>query len=168
MGKEGDITVWGAAGGQGTTTVAAALSALSGSRFVSLDPMSAHWILGSGRKPANDSTVCDAGVLQLDSERVGTNVVVVRGPCLLVLRRLSVVVDARDHLVVVSEPWRTLPSSQVEDALGLRVVAEVPFSERIARQVDAGVLGARIERLIEFESLSSWLRILKRPSQPSA
>ena len=55
--------------------------------------------------------------------------------------------------VLVHEPGRALRRSDVEHALGVPIVAEVPWDPAIARSVDSGMLAARLP-----SSLSRTLR----------
>lgn len=64
--------------------------------------------------------------------------------------------DSIDHLVLVREPWRPLRAQDVEDALGLVVAVEIPFSARLARLTDAGLLGTRVGSLDEFADFRVW------------
>jgi hypothetical protein len=90
--------------------------------------------------------VVDAGrhahhdVLHRGAER---SLIVVR-PCYLALRRAVQRPGLATAAVVVHEPGRALGVSDVERALGVRVVAEVPWDPGIARAVDAGLLSTRL------------------------
>jgi hypothetical protein len=94
--------------------------------------------------------VCDVGRLQTPALRAfaevaGPNIVVVRG-CYLALRRavhhsaLTETIGA----VLVEEHARSLGAHDVEDVLGVPVLATVPARTSIARAVDAGVLTNRL------------------------
>jgi hypothetical protein len=52
-------------------------------------------------------------------------------------------------VVLVTERGRALTAADVEDVLGVPVRAEIPWDERIARAVDAGLLAARVPRLLQ-------------------
>jgi cellulose biosynthesis protein BcsQ len=74
-------------------------------------------------------------------------------PCYLALRRaLKAPVEA-SGVVLVGEPQRSLQQADVEDVLGLRVRAGIPWKPAIATAVDAGLLARRLppplERAIE-------------------
>jgi hypothetical protein len=100
--------------------------------------------------------VRDAGVLPKPVSAERTNVVVLRGPCSLALRVLARSSDSIDHLILLREPWRPLRPQDAEVALGTGIAAEIPFSPRVARLADAGLLGSRIESLEEFADLRGW------------
>jgi hypothetical protein len=70
-------------------------------------------------------------------------------PCYLALRR-ALAADLRPSgVVLVGEPGRALRRRDIEDVLGVPVVAEVPVEAAIARAVDAGLLATRVGRPIE-------------------
>jgi hypothetical protein len=96
------------------------------------------------------TTVCDAG--RLDNEVLGAlaeiadaNVVVVRG-CYLALRRAvhHPMLEGAIGAVLVDEHGRSLGARDVEDVLGIPVLATIEARGAVARAVDAGVLGARM------------------------
>ena len=49
-------------------------------------------------------------------------------------------------VVLVAEAGRAITAPDVEDALGVPVVAEVLVTDAIARAVDAGLLASRLPR----------------------
>jgi len=127
---------------------------------------------GSGRLPPSDSaawsvfasalthdtsahhTVIDAGLVTLpDSlyEHSDLHIVVVQ-PCYLALRRA--VVDPRlkqvDGLVVVRPPHRVLNDRDVENVLGVSVLASVPVDHDVARRVDSGLLHSRLPEVLRL------------------
>lgn len=78
----------------------------------------------------------------------GLSLLVVR-PCYLALRRaLKAPVEA-SGVVLVGEPHRSLQQADVEDVLGLRVRAAIPWRPAIATAVDAGLLGRRLPAPLE-------------------
>lgn len=78
----------------------------------------------------------------------GLSLLVVR-PCYLALRRaLKAPVEA-SGVVLVGEPQRSLQQADVEDVLGLRVRAAIPWRPAIATAVDAGLLARRLPSLLE-------------------
>jgi hypothetical protein len=94
--------------------------------------------------------VCDLGRLddpavRAFAEVAGVGVVVVRG-CYLGLRRavrhpaITEVVGA----ILIDEHGRSLGAPDVEDVLGVPVLATIPARTSIARAVDAGVLPTRL------------------------
>jgi hypothetical protein len=95
-------------------------------------------------------SVCDLGrlddpALRAFAEVAGVGVVVVRG-CYLALRRAvrhPAITDAVGA-VLVDEHGRSLGVHDVEDVLGLPVLATIAARTSIARAVDAGVLPTRL------------------------
>jgi MinD superfamily P-loop ATPase len=69
-------------------------------------------------------------------------------PCYLAIRRAALVSERPSGIVVVREPGRALSSRDIEHALGVPVVADVPYDPMVARAVDAGLLNARLPRSI--------------------
>lgn len=53
-----------------------------------------------------------------------------------------------DGVIVVEEPGRALTSADIASALGVAVVARVPYDPTISRAVDAGLLVSRVPRLL--------------------
>jgi hypothetical protein len=100
------------------------------------------------------TTMCDAGRLDHPAlcalaEVADVNVVVVRG-CYLALRRAvhHPAIELATGVVLVDEHGRSLGTRDVEDVLGLPVVATIEARGSTARAVDAGVLITRMpERL---------------------
>lgn len=76
-----------------------------------------------------------------------TSLLVLR-PCYLALRRALRAPAAPTGVVLVREAGRALGRADVEQVLGVPVVAEVPVDPAVARAVDAGVLGARLPRAL--------------------
>ncbi len=73
---------------------------------------------------------------------------VTRG-CYLSLRR-SVAAPVRPSgIILVSEEGRALGRREIEDVIGVPVVAEVPVEPAVARAVDAGLLAGRLPRGLE-------------------
>jgi hypothetical protein len=169
--------VIGARGGQGTTTIAAAL-ALHVSRhrpvgLISEGLFDMATILGIRADVADDATdvtedltvarrplpgrlnVVDCGTLQHPTMAGPAKlIVVVRGPCFLAL---TSVVRARlpavHGLVVVREAHRSITAADAVEATGLPLLAEVPVTERLARTIDAGLLRQRAHVLAELAPL---------------
>ena len=70
-------------------------------------------------------------------------------PCYLALRRaLKAPVEA-SGIVLVGEPQRALQQADVEDVLGMRVRAAIPWKPAIATAVDAGLLARRLPSPLE-------------------
>jgi hypothetical protein len=77
----------------------------------------------------------------------GLSLLVLR-PCYLALRRAMAAPIRPSGLVVVLEPGRALTPEDMEDALGVPVRARVPWSDGVARAVDAGLLTGRLPRVL--------------------
>jgi MinD-like ATPase involved in chromosome partitioning or flagellar assembly len=69
--------------------------------------------------------------------------------CYLALRRALAAPLRPSEVVLVREPGRALTGADVADALGAPVLVTVEVDPAIARAVDAGLLGARLPRLLE-------------------
>lgn len=69
-------------------------------------------------------------------------------PCFLSLRRALGVGRRPDGVVLVAEDGRALGRTDVEDVLGVPVIATVPVDAAVARAVDAGLLAARLPAAI--------------------
>ncbi len=67
-------------------------------------------------------------------------------PCYLALRRALATPVRPSGLVVVEEPGRALDAADVEDILGVPVIASVTHDPAVARAVDAGLLATRLPR----------------------
>lgn len=101
--------------------------------------------------------VVDGGVVGGSSGRPGlvvglagpaaASLLVIR-PCFLALRRAVAAPLRPSGVVLVAEPQRVLGPSDVEAALGVPVVAVVPWDPGVARRVDAGLLGAAPPRAL--------------------
>lgn len=94
--------------------------------------------------------VVDAGTgppheaLQADATQ---SLLVIR-PCFLALRRAIATQARPTGIVLVTEPGRALGSRDIEHALGVPVVCEVPIDPAVARAVDAGLLATRTPRTL--------------------
>ena len=95
----------------------------------------------------------DAGVDPADAAAVlaaaGVESLLVTRACYLSLRRLVSVGVRPTGVVLVSEWGRALGRREVEDVIGVEVVAEVAVDAAVARAVDAGLLAARLPRNLE-------------------
>jgi hypothetical protein len=173
------IVVTGARGGQGTTTVAAAL-ALQAARhgrvvLVAAPDQQAAALLGV---PASDhgeiveitggltlaaqahvigadTVVVDGGLHAADAGLAASeSYVVLRGPCYLALATLLASDSPRPGgIILVAEEGRSLTAKDVCQVTGVPVVATVTASERVARTIDAGLLVSRLPRLHELDDL---------------
>jgi hypothetical protein len=93
--------------------------------------------------------VVDAGVLAEPlvpvAARAHASLLVLR-PCYLALRRALALPTQPTGIVLVHEPGRALGRRDVEDVIGVRVLAEIDLDPTIARAVDAGLLASRLPR----------------------
>lgn len=177
------IVLTGARGGQGTTTVAAALALFAADRAPTMlltdDPAAAAALLGIptqtsgavnvtpsmtlaaiGRDTPAIITVVDAGgksahpSLGLDLLEDAERYVVLRGPCYLSLASmLNDLGPLPDGVIVIAEEGRSLTSQDVADVLGVPVVAVVAAGPAVFRAIDAGLLLSRLGRLRELSDL---------------
>ena len=118
-----------------------------------LDRSSPRWSelgLWLATRPAS---VVDAGSHPPPDELLGpdTRNLLVTRACYLALRRIAAAPCRPDGVVLVAEPGRSLRASDVERAAGAPVVAAVSHDPAIARAVDAGLLAARLPRLLARE-----------------
>jgi hypothetical protein len=176
------IAVAGARGGQGTSTVAAAIAVFAAgrrpTRLVSDEPAAMAALLGiatpapvgetvvvtdglelGGSTDLESFTVVDAGRARpLPAMERAICLVVVRGPCYLALRHL---VNAEgglpDGIVLAKEAGRSLTAKDVSDVTGVPVVAQIDVTADVARTIDAGLLVARLHRLDELAPLRHWI-----------
>jgi hypothetical protein len=81
---------------------------------------------------------------------VGRTLLVTRA-CYLALRRAVAIPWRPDGVVLVAEPGRALRVPDIERAVGVPVVATVSHDPAVARAVDAGLLAARLPRLLQRE-----------------
>jgi len=115
-----------------------------------------RWLAGVlTDRAAGQGVVVDAGVasgggaaagLALDLAAAATASLLVLRPCFLALRRAAAAPLKGSRVVLVEEPGRVLGSGDIEDALGIPVVAVVPWDVAVARRVDAGLLGSALPR----------------------
>jgi hypothetical protein len=183
----------GARGGHGTTTIATVLALLAaGHHPTQLVSGDAAALLGWGEPSEAEAvvevtptlnlgmvptgmqpiTVIDMG--QLGGEG-GSGIgevptyVVLRGPCYLALRTLVVRTGPSPAgIILVVEDGRSLTDRDVEDVLGVPVVARIQHSPGVARTIDAGLLVSRLHRLTEFRDLTGLARRLFGPTTDQA
>ncbi len=67
-------------------------------------------------------------------------------PCYLALRRALSAPTRPSRILVVNEPGRALDVDDIEDVLGVPVVADVRLDPALARAVDAGILRSKLPR----------------------
>ena len=70
-------------------------------------------------------------------------------PCYLALRRALAAPVRPSGVVLVAEAGRALGRRDVEEVLGVPVLAEVAVEDAVARAVDAGLLARRVPRPLE-------------------
>ena len=86
-------------------------------------------------------SAADAGPVVDLAAAAGASLLVLR-PCFLALRRAVTAPVRRSGVVMVDEPHRSLGRSDIEAALGVPVVAVVPWDPAVARRVDSGLLAS--------------------------
>lgn len=89
----------------------------------------------------------DASASLAIAAQAGRSLLVLR-PCFLALRRAMDAPLRPSGIVLVTEDGRAITSPDVEDALGVPVIARVRVTETIARAVDAGLLTAHLPRTL--------------------
>jgi hypothetical protein len=82
-------------------------------------------------------------------DRADRSVLVLR-LCFLAVQAARAVIGSNraDDLVIVEEPGRSLTCGDVAFALGVAVAARIPVDPSIGRSVDAGLLTARMPRML--------------------
>ncbi len=173
------ITITGARGGQGTSTVAAAVALFAAGHartvLASADPRAMAALLAVPARAADDEIeitptlrladrpsaddevlVVDAGTSSsvAGEDDGGERYVVLRGPCYLALASLVAAPGPLpDGVILLAEAGRSLTATDVTEVLGVPVVATVEVNPAVARTIDAGLLPARLHRLHPFKSL---------------
>jgi pimeloyl-ACP methyl ester carboxylesterase len=174
------VTVVGARGGHGASTVAAVLALTTAvtatTELITRDVPAMAALLGVGDVRCAGVSLSEPLVLRGsdDESRMGVSVIrdadtagddahcdallaVLRGPCYVGLHTLARAGRRLDGIVLLAEPERTIEARDVEGVLGAPVVATVPVTGRVARTIDAGLLIARYARLTEFASLRRYV-----------
>ena len=179
------ISLAGARGGHGTTTVAAALALFAAGHrptaLVSSESTAAAALLGvplpMNGDPAqlapNLVLAADPTVLSEDSPEIivvdagiaceaaaalvaDEHYVVLRGPCYVALASLlAASADRPDGIILLVEPKRSLTARDVTDVLDVPVIATIDVTPDVARTIDAGLLVSRLHRLRECLHISS-------------
>jgi MinD-like ATPase involved in chromosome partitioning or flagellar assembly len=116
------------------------------------DPARAE-LLASRLANDNRTVVADCGSTTSDTAMAiaggaGLSLLVLR-PCYLALRRALAAPLEASAIVLVDEPQRSLQKADVEDVLGVRVRAVVPWRGAVATAVDAGILARRLPPPLE-------------------
>jgi hypothetical protein len=94
----------------------------------------------------------------------GSQLAVLRGPYYLGLRTLVGASRSLDGIVLLAEAGRCLGRRDVEDVVGVPVIAEVAVTERVARTIDAGILTTRFAQLRECHALFRYIDHLDIPT----
>ena len=71
--------------------------------------------------------------------------VLVTRPCYLALRRAPFT-PPPTAIVLINEPGRALNAADIETVIGMPITATIPYTDSIARAVDAGLLTTRLPR----------------------
>jgi hypothetical protein len=102
--------------------------------------------LAAAAASASPHIVIDAGSVHPADvlHRCAAQSLLVIRPCYLALRRAVAIGPTASGVVVIAEPGRCLSKLDIERALGLNIVAELPWDPGVARAVDAGLLLARL------------------------
>jgi hypothetical protein len=127
---------------------------------LTLFPRGAPLGLGSGDDlvtalGGRGTVVADCGVIEPDrptwavAAQAQQSLLVLR-PCYLALRRAVACPLRPSGVVLVDEPGRSLVRADFEVALGVPVRAQVPWTEAVARSVDAGLLASRMPRALRL------------------
>ena len=86
-----------------------------------------------------------SGVPPATMTDVATASLLVMRPCYLAARKAARLRPLpATGIVLVTEPGRALGKRQIESAVGVPVIAEIPLDPSIARAVDAGLLASRL------------------------
>lgn len=105
--------------------------------------------LAGGGPVVVDAGVVGGGVAHgvgLDLALAASASLLVLRPCFLALRRAVAAPLRPSGVVLVQEPARSLGPTDIEAALGVPIVAVVPWDPGVARQVDSGLLGFALPR----------------------
>ncbi len=103
-------------------------------------------LLGADARPVvADCGTDPTGVALAVGDGAERSLLVTRS-CFLALRRAAEAPLRPTGIVLVVEPGRSLDRRDVEQHLGVEVVAEVEVDPAVARAVDAGLLAARLPR----------------------
>jgi hypothetical protein len=98
-----------------------------------------HVVVDAGTTPQPPHPLADAA----------SQVLLVTRPCYLALRRAVSTPHRPTGIILVHEPGRALRVPDVEQAVGVPVVAQVDLDPAVARAVDAGLLAARLPRALQ-------------------
>lgn len=114
-----------------------------------LPPVSERWsTLATWLAGRQGPTIVDAGTGEPSpalAAAAGALLLVTR-PCYLAIARAARSAAAPTGVVVVDESGRALGRRDVAAALGIPVLARIPFDPKLARAVDAGMLACSVPR----------------------
>ncbi len=101
------------------------------------------------RHAFDEKLIVDAGIVDQNSSTTSlineaTHSLVVMKPCFLAVKRAASSKVRRDGIVLVEEPGRVIDRRDIEDVLGVPIVATLAWDSSIARSVDAGRLATKI------------------------
>ncbi|HLM65503.1 MAG TPA: hypothetical protein VK306_14485 [Acidimicrobiales bacterium] len=106
-------------------------------------------LLDAGVRPVVADCGSDLGATTVGFLRAADRSVLVTRLCYLALRRAVTAPVAATEVVIVHELGRVLGRADVEAAVRVPVLAEIPADPAIARAVDAGLLTTRLPRSLE-------------------
>lgn len=105
-------------------------------------------LAGDARPVVVDCGHADRGVAYTVAASATRSLLVMR-PCYLALQRAAAAPLRPSGVVLIEEPFRSLTRHDVAEALDVPLVAVVAFDATIHRAADAGLLRARVPRLLE-------------------
>lgn len=165
------VTVAGAKGGVGTSSVAAAFAAIAAAdgapvELVSHDPATMAALLGLPEpgnvtaslrlhdRPTVEGTSADLVIVDqgLAPDRVPVDMLVLRNDFLSLKRAAALPTPLRSY-VLVEEPDRALGPDDAAAALGTPVLV-IPCDPKVARAIDGGILIGRLPSLRSLRSLT--------------
>jgi hypothetical protein len=127
-------------------TAAPASASDSSASSASADP-AIRWVRLAGWLAAQERTIivdCH-GVPPAPLSSVATiSLLVIRQCYLATAKAARIQMPPSTALILVTEPGRSLRRRDIEAALGVPVIAEIPLDPAIARAIDAGLLGVRL------------------------
>ena len=129
-----------------------------------VDRQSSRWVELADWLGTRPVAVVDAGTGDPPDGLLSPGVrslLVTRG-CYLALRRASHLARRPDGVVLLVEPGRSLGRREVGHAVGAPVMATVSVDPAVARAVDAGLLAARLPRLLQRELVRLGVRPVGR------
>ena len=121
-----------------------------------LGPVDRVEVLASLLATGSGHVVVDAGTLGAAGgdeagwvlARAADHSLLVMRPCYLAMQRAVAAPLRPSSVVLVSEPGRSLTAIDVEQVLNVPVRAEVAVEPSVARAVDAGLLAARLPKVL--------------------